>query len=107
MPLSAAGHLEKLQLHGNQLSELPQSIRGLTSLKSLSLQGNALQSLPGGVTCLQVSVLSCTFPAVCLCSHVSQTSRLSLLLSGLGSIGSLPGCVSMPREDHLAWHAVP
>ena len=51
-----AGRLEKLQLHGNALHELPQSISGLTSLKSLSLQGNALQSLPNGISCLQVGV---------------------------------------------------
>jgi len=49
--------LEKLQLHGNNLRELPSSISGLTSLKELSLQGNALQSLPNDITCLQVGML--------------------------------------------------
>ena len=58
-PPSVAGSLEKLQLHGNQLRELPQSIGSLTSLKSLSLQGNALRCLPQGVTCLQVRLRRC------------------------------------------------
>ena len=56
-PPGGAGCLEKLQLHGNELRELPQSISGLTSLKSLSLQGNALQHLPDGITRLQVGML--------------------------------------------------
>ena len=49
-----AGALEKLQLHGNKLRELPCSIRGLSGLKSLSVQGNMLRSLPDELTCLKV-----------------------------------------------------
>lgn len=78
-PPGGAGCLEKLQLHGNELLELPQSICGLTSLKSLSLQGNALQGLPDGITRLQVGMLlsnggagkscnMCLRPAVLVCS---------------------------------------
>lgn len=49
-----AGALEKLQLHGNKLRELPCCIRGLSGLKSLSVQGNMLRSLPDELTCLKV-----------------------------------------------------
>lgn len=51
----SAGQLEKLTLNGNSLTELPESMGGLASLRVLALHSNNLKSLPQSFTSLKVT----------------------------------------------------
>jgi Leucine-rich repeat (LRR) protein len=52
-PVLFAGQLQKLTLNGNGLTELPDSLKGLTSLTALALHANNLTTLPPSFASLQ------------------------------------------------------
>ncbi|KAK4393912.1 Plant intracellular Ras-group-related LRR protein 4 [Sesamum angolense] len=70
--------LEKLDLHGNRITELPESIGDLLNLLHLDLRGNQLKSLPRTIARL-----------VCLQELDLSSNGLSVLPETIGSLVSL------------------
>ncbi|XP_013415104.1 malignant fibrous histiocytoma-amplified sequence 1 homolog [Lingula anatina] len=86
--------LEFLYLNGNQITEIPQDIKDLVSLKELDLSGNQITAIPDGIVHLvALCKLYCAHNAICDIMPICQSelSNIEILSFHENALRRIPG----------------